>query len=206
MTDKVKITIVTNEYPPNIYGGAGVHVKYLVRELMIHHPVEVLTFGNQSEETDSLRVQGISDAGAPKGAEDRFNKLFSTLQRNLSITAAVQETDIIHCHTWYSHWAGILMKHLTGGKLVLTTHSLEPHRPWKIEQLGRAYHVSSWIEKTTYQEADAVIAVSPQMKEDVVDLYGIRPEIVQVIPNGIDLEEYRPTYDESVLRRYGGES
>ena len=198
----MKVTILTNEYPPNIYGGAGVHVKYLVRELAINHQVQVYTFGDQRQTTRNLVVEGISDKGAPKGTEPRFNKLFSTLQRNLAMAAAV-DTDIIHCHTWYSHWAGILAKQLTCGKLILTTHSLEPHRPWKIEQLGQAYHVSSWIERTAYQAADAVIAVSPQMKEDVVSLYDINPEVVHIIPNGIDLDEYQPTYDESVLRSYG---
>ena len=199
----MKITILTNEYPPNIYGGAGVHVKYLVRELARYNPVQVYAFGDQEQITDSLRVQGVSDAGAPEGTDPRFNKFFGTLQRNLAMTAAAEIADIVHCHTWYTHWAGCLIKQLTGAKLLLTTHSLEPHRPWKVEQLGRAYHASSWVEKTAYQAADAVIAVSPQMKEDVVSLYGIDPDIVHVIPNGIDLNEYRPTFDDSVLRKYG---
>ncbi|MCY4158087.1 MAG: glycogen synthase [Bacteroidetes bacterium] len=199
----MKVTILTNEYPPNIYGGAGVHVKYLARELARHHPVQVYAFGEQRQKTGNLSVTGISDHGAPKGADSRFNKLFGTLQRNLAMAAAVEDPDIIHCHTWYSHWAGILVKQLTGGKLVLTTHSLEPHRPWKVEQLGNAYHASSWIEKTAYQAADAVIAVSPQMKEDVVSLCDIDPKVVHIIPNGIDPDEYRPTYNESVLRSYG---
>ncbi len=199
----MNVTILTNEYPPNIYGGAGVHVKYLVRELAIQHRVQVYAFGDQRQSTESLSVEGISDKGAPVGVDDRFSRLFSTLQRNLAMAASVEKADIIHCHTWYSHWAGILAKQLTGGKLVLTTHSLEPHRPWKIEQLGQAYHVSSWIEKTAYQEADAVIAVSPQMKADVLSLYDVHPDAVHVIPNGIDLDEYQPTYNESVLRSYG---
>ncbi len=200
---KMKVTVLTNEYPPNIYGGAGVHVKYLVRELAAHYRVQVYTFGRQRRSTNALSIKGISAQGAPQGNDPRFNKLFSTLQRNLSMAAAVEKTDIIHCHTWYSHWAGVLSKQLTGAKLVLTTHSLEPHRPWKVEQLGSAYQVSSWIEKTAYQTADAVIAVSPQMKEDVVALYGIHRRIVHVIPNGIDLDEYRPTFDESVLQNHG---
>ncbi|MCY4673400.1 MAG: glycogen synthase [Bacteroidetes bacterium] len=199
----MNITILTNEYPPNIYGGAGVHVKYLVRELARYNPVQVYAFGEQEQVTDSLRVQGVSDVGASEGTDPRCNKFFGTLQRNLAMAAAAETTDIVHCHTWYSHWAGCLVKQLTGAKLLLTTHSLEPHRPWKVEQLGRAYHASSWIEKTAYQAADAVIAVSPQMKEDVVSLYGIDPDIVHVIPNGIDLNEYRPKYDDAVLQKYG---
>ncbi len=203
VTGKMKITVLTNEFPPNIYGGAGVHVKYLTRALAEHHRVQVYAFGRQRRSSDALSVKGVTDTGAPQGSNPRFNKLFGTLYRNLVMATAADSTQIIHCHTWYSHWAGILVKQLTGGKLVLTTHSLEPHRPWKAEQLGCAYQVSSWIEKTAYQEADAVIAVSPQMKEDVISLYGIRRERVHVIPNGIDLEEYQPTFDESVLRSYG---
>ncbi|HMB91082.1 MAG TPA: glycogen synthase, partial [Rhodothermales bacterium] len=109
----------------------------------------------------------------------------------------------VHGHTWYSHWAGCLVKQLTGAKLVLTTHSLEPHRPWKVEQLGTAYHATTWIERTAYQNADGVIAVSESMREDVHELYGVPYERIRVIPNGIDPDEYRPTFDEAVLQRYG---
>jgi len=199
----LKITVLTNEYPPNIYGGAGVHVKYLARELAALHQVQVYSFGDQKSDSKSLSVLGVTDQGSPKGVDSRFDKLFSTLQCNLSMASLCGQTDIIHCHTWYSHLAGIFAQQLTGGKLVLTTHSLEPHRPWKVEQLGRAYHVSSWIEKSAYQTADAVVAVSSQMKDDVVSLYGVNPDVVHIIPNGIDLDEYQPTYDESVLRDYG---
>ena len=101
---------------------------------------------------------------------------------------------MIHCHTWYTHLAGCLARQLTG-PLVLTTHSLEPHRPWKVEQLGTAYHASSWIERTAYQNADGVIAVSEAMREDVHSLYGVTHERIRVIPNGIDLDQYKPTPD-----------
>ena len=197
------VTILTNEYPPHVYGGAGVHVEYLVRELSRLHPVRVLAFGDQAVTGARLAVEGLSAEGAPEGADPRFNKLFSTLQRNLEAAARVGGTDIVHCHTWYAHWAGCLVKQLTGARLVLTTHSLEPHRPWKVEQLGRAYHASSWIERTAYMNADGIVAVSPQMKADVESLYGVEPSRVQVIPNGIDPEEYRPTFDSGLLRRYG---
>ena len=198
----MRIVILTNEYPPNVYGGAGVHVEYLVRELSRHQTVQVYAFGDQDENQPNLRVQGVGADGAPHASEDRFNKLFGTLQRNLTMAAAAGQADIVHCHTWYSHWAGCLVKQLTGAKLVLTTHSLEPHRPWKVEQLGRAYHASSWIEKTAYQAADGVVAVSPQMQEDVMALYGVESERVHVIPNGIDPEEYRPSFDDELLRKY----
>ena len=199
----LKITILTNEYPPNIYGGAGVHVKYLARELATHHQVQVFAFGKQRENTDALSVRGISGEDAPKGKDPRFNKLFDALHRNVAMAAAAGKTDIIHCHTWYSHWAGFLAKQLTGARLVVTAHSLEPHRPWKEEQLGQAYHVSSWIEKTAYQEADAIIAVSPRMKEDVVQAYGVHEDRIHVIPNGIDLLEYRPVRNAPLVASYG---
>ncbi len=199
----MRIVVLTNEYPPHVYGGAGVHAEYLVRELARSQPVQVYAFGDQCEHQGNTRVRGMGDEGAPSASEARFNKLFGTLQRNLAMAAAVDEADIVHCHTWYSHWAGCLVKQLTGAKLVLTTHSLEPHRPWKVEQLGRAYHASSWIEQTAYQAADGVVAVSPQMREDVMSLYGVAPERVHVIPNGIDPEEYRPTYDAELLHKYG---
>jgi glycogen synthase len=114
----------------------------------------------------------------------------------------LQEADIVHCHTWYSHLAGCLVKQLTGARLVLTTHSLEPHRPWKAEQLGTAYRASTWVEKTAYQNADGVVAVSESMRQDVHSLYGVPFERIRVIPNGIDLEQYRPTPDPAVLAKY----
>lgn len=197
------VVILTNEYPPHVYGGAGVHVEYLVRELSRLCSVQVYSFGDQRIDQGPLRVEGILPGNAPKAHDKRFNKLFDTLQRNLQMAAAVRNADIVHCHTWYSHWAGCLVRQLTGAPLVLTTHSLEPHRPWKVEQLGRAYHASSWIERTAYQSADGIVAVSPQMKDDVIDLYSVDSERVEVIPNGIDPEEYRPTFDAALLRRYG---
>ena len=201
------IAILTNEYPPNVYGGAGVHVEYLTRELALAdggaHQVSVYCFGEQDEEQDNLRVHGIAPGFEPPAREARHRKLMDTLQRNLVMAGSVAEADIVHGHTWYSHWAGCLVKQLAGAKLVLTTHSLEPHRPWKVEQLGTAYHASSWIEKTAYENADGVVAVSSAMRQDVHALYEVPFERIQVIPNGIDPDEYRPTFDEAVLRAYG---
>src|SRR5207302_313994 len=107
------------------------------------------------------------------------------------------------CRAWYAHLAGCLARPLTGAKLVLTTHSLEPHRPWKVEQLGSAYHATTWIERTAYENAAGVIAVSKAMKQDVQELYGVRPERVQVIHNGIDPDEYRPRQAPATLREVG---
>ena len=186
----MNITLLTNEYPPHIYGGAGVHMEYLTLELARleggANRVRVLAFGGQDERRDNLTVQGIEPETVPKAADPRFEKLMDTLQRDLIMAGRVEGADIVHCHTWYTHLAGLLVKPLTGAKLVLTTHSLEPHRPWKVEQLGAAYYASSWIEKTAYQNADGVIAVSESMKRDVHELYDVPFERIRVIPNGID--------------------
>jgi starch synthase len=203
----MNITILTNEYPPYIYGGAGVHVEYLTRELARldggAHRIQVFSFGDQREDQGNLKVQGVQPDVKLSAQDPRHAKFLDTLLRDLEMAGLVSEADVVHCHTWYAHLAGCLVKQLAGAKLVLTTHSLEPHRPWKVEQLGTAYHASSWIEKTAYQNADGVVAVSEAMKQDVHDLYGVPIDKIAVIPNGIDPDEYRPKPDEAVLRRYG---
>jgi len=204
---EMKIAILSNEYPPNIYGGAGVHVQNLVRELRAAdngaHSVEVLCFGSQCSNAQGIKVTGIDPAFSFGFPETRMEKLGGVLLRNIQMTGILDHADIIHCHTWYTHLAGCLLKQLTGSPLVLTTHSLEPQRPWKKEQLGPGYNVSSWIEKTAFQCADGVIAVSGAMKTDVQDLYGVNPEKVRVIYNGIDPERYSPDPDKSVLAARG---
>ncbi len=203
----MKIAILTNEYPPNVYGGAGVHVEYLVRELsMLEGDVEsikVLCFGNQDFRRKNLQVRGI-DLNLQYSAQELHRPEFlRTLIRDIAMTGFVDEADIVHCHTWYTHLAGCLLKNLTGGKLVLTTHSLEPHRPWKQEQLGTAYRASSWLEKTAYENADGVVAVSQSMSTDVHRLYGVPKDRIRVIHNGIDTEEYFPQSNPETLDRYG---
>jgi len=202
----MRIGILTNEYPPNVYGGAGVHVEYLSRELAHlderEHVVEVVCFGDQYDVDGTLRVRGVPSAAPLAAADPRHGKLFGTFMQDLAMAAALPAVDVVHCHTWYSHLAGCLAKYLQTVPLVLTTHSLEPHRPWKAEQLGTAYQVSSWIERTAYQNADGVIAVSESMKTDVQALYGVPHERVHVIHNGIDLQQYRPTPNADVLRSY----
>jgi starch synthase len=203
----VRIAILTNEYPPHVYGGAGVHVEYLSRELAAadrrEHAVDVFCFGEQSETRANLRVRGISPGISIPAQDPRHARLFDAFARNLAMAGAADAPDIVHCHTWYSHLAGCLVRPLTGARLVLTTHSLEPHRPWKVEQLGAAYHATAWIERTAYQNADGVIAVSKAMKEDVQTLYRVSPDRVAVIHNGIDPDEYRPRLDPATLRRLG---
>ena len=203
----MNITLLTNEYPPHIYGGAGVHVEYLAKELArlgdASHIINVLSFGDQNEHNGNLSVQGIHPGFTPPSQDPRHAKFMDTVQRDLLMAGSVKDADIVHCHTWYTHLAGCLVKPLTGAKLVLTTHSLEPHRPWKVEQLGSAYAASTWIERTAYQNANGVVAVSESMKRDVNELYDVPIERIRVIPNGIDLDEYRPKPDQEVLERYG---
>jgi glycogen synthase len=203
----MKITILTNEYPPNVYGGAGVHVEYLTRELAElddgAHEIEVLCFGDQHVDDGNLTVRGIEPDFELPYQDDRHAKFMDAMARDLIMAGSIDDTDILHGHTWYSHLAGCLAKQLTGGKLVLSTHSLEPHRPWKREQLGTGYDGSSWVERTAYENADGVVAVSGSMKEDVQSLYDVGSANVDVIHNGIDVEQYRPRPDESVLEEYG---
>jgi glycogen synthase len=206
----MRIALFTNEYPPHVYGGAGVHVEYLARELAAAeggaHDVDVLCFGEQREDAGprgNLRVRGIPP-GPPVAAQDpRHGRLLDAVARDLAMAGAAERPDVVHCHTWYTHLAGCLARPLTGARLVLTTHSLEPHRPWKVEQLGTAYHASAWIERTAYENADGVVAVSEAMRADVESLYGVRPERVRVVHNGIDPDEYRPRPAPDVLRRLG---
>jgi glycogen synthase len=203
----MKIVILTNEYPPNVYGGAGVHVEYLTRELAkledAAHEIEVLCFGEQDEEHGTLTVRGVEPDFELPHQDERHAKFMDAMARDLVMAGTIADADILHCHTWYSHLAGCLAKQLTGGKLVLTTHSLEPHRPWKREQLGTGYDGSSWVERTAYENADGVVAVSGSMKEDVQDLYDVSGAEVEVIHNGIDIDQYRPRPDESVFESYG---
>lgn len=202
----MRIAILTNEYPPYIYGGAGVHVEHLTRALAHledkKHSIRVLCFGNQREQQENLAVEGVQFEGEFPFQEPRHRKFLDTMLRDIVMTGRLEGTDIVHCHTWYSHLAGCLVKQLLGARLVLTTHSLEPHRPWKVEQLGTAYNASSWVEKTAYQNADGVIAVSQSMHSDVQALYQVPPDKIRVIYNGIDLSQYKKTPNPDVLAAY----
>lgn len=204
----MRIAILTNEYPPHVYGGAGVHVEYLTRELARldggQYEIKVVCFGDQQIQDGNLTVQGVPAPQAPETEDPRHRKFLDTILRDALMAGEVgSRFDIVHCHTWYSHFAGCLVKQLAGAKLVLTTHSLEPHRPWKVEQLGTAYQASTWLERTAYQNADGVVAVSQAMRQDVHDLYGVPLDRIRVIANGIDLSQYRPSPDREVLVRYG---
>ena len=200
----MKIALFTNEFPPNIYGGAGVHIDFLSQELAKLGNVEVRCFGNQEEHLPSMNVLGIQSSLTQM--EDETNphiKMFHNLSKNVEMSQHTLEADIIHCHTWYTHLAGIFSRELLQSPLILTTHSLETHRPWKVEQLGNGYFLSRWIENHAYNTADGIIAVSEQMKTDVIEAYGVSPEKVTVIHNGIDPEFYSPTFDNDLLKEYG---
>ena len=199
----MKIALFSNEFPPNIYGGAGVHIDFLSQELAKLGQVEVRCFGNQQEENGAMNVIGIqSSLNKMEESENPHIKMFHNLSRNVEMSQHTLEADIIHCHTWYTHLAGIFSRELLQVPLILTTHSLETHRPWKVEQLGNGYFLSRWIENHAYNTADGVIAVSQQMKTDVVEAYRINPEKVTVIHNGIDPEFYKPTFDNDLLLEY----
>ena len=199
----MKIALFTNEFPPHIYGGAGVHIDFLSHELAQLGEVEVRCFGEQSE-TTTMNVQGITPC--LNNMEDNSNvhiKMFHNLSRNIEMSQATPQADIIHCHTWYTHLAGVFSRELLQVPLILTTHSLETHRPWKVEQLGNGYFLSRWIEDHAYKTADGIIAVSEQMKQDVIEAYQVDPEKVTVIHNGIDPDFYQPTFNNKLLQELG---
>lgn len=200
---RVKALLLTNEYPPNVYGGAGVHVDYLSRELSSLMPLEVRCFGEQSFTRGNLTVRGFGVDQSAFGCPQNLRSVFGATQRCESMAAAGTDADLVHVHTWYTHLGGILAKLNYGIPLVLTVHSLEPLRPWKREQLGGGYDFSVWVEKTAIEMADAVIAVSESTKADVLRLFNVEPSKVHIIHNGIDLEEYRERRDVAVLKRHG---
>jgi alpha-maltose-1-phosphate synthase len=203
----MRIAFLTNEAPPHIYGGAGVHVGFLSREMAKldpeRHSLQILCFGDQEESEGHTRIRGIREVYPFPLQDSQHQKLFDTLLKNLIMAGSLKDVDIVHCHTWYTHLAGCLVKNLLGIPLVLTTHSLEPQRPWKEDQLGTGYRVSSWLEKTAYENADGVIAVSEAMKRDVQNLYGVPSEKIRVIHNGIDTFQYKPTPNREILAQYG---
>jgi starch synthase len=199
----VKALFLTNEFPPNVYGGAGVHVDYLSRELAKLMSIEVRCFGDQKWEKNNLSVRGFDVDTEMFTCPKPLHSVFGAVRRCTDFNTANIDADLVHCHTWYSHFGGILAKMNYGLPLVITTHSLEPLRPWKREQLGGGYDFSVWVEKTALEMADAVIAVSAQTKGDIERLFAVKPERLHVIYNGIDLEEYRKTESAAALTRYG---
>ncbi len=199
----MKVLFLTNEYPPHIYGGAGVHVGYLSRELAKTMPVEVRCFGDQRLEEGKLKVIGFELDTSNFTCPKPLRSVFGAVRRCTDFNTANIDADLVHCHTWYTHFGGILAKKNYGIPLVITVHSLEPLRPWKREQLAGGYEFSLWVEKTALEMADAVIAVSGETKHDIERLLKVDPARVHVIHNGIDLNQYRKVDSTATLNRYG---
>jgi starch synthase len=199
----VKVLFLTNEYPPHVYGGAGVHVEYLSRELARMMPVEVRSFGDQRLEEGNLKVTGFEVDTSGFTCPKPLRSVFGAVRRCTDFNTTNIDADLVHCHTWYSHFGGILAKKNYGIPLVITVHSLEPLRPWKREQLAGGYDFSLWVEKTAMEMADAVIAVSQGTKDDIERLFDVDPARIPVIYNGIDLDEYRKVDSTVALERYG---
>ncbi len=200
----MKALFLTNEYPPYIYGGAGIHVQYLSRELSKLCEVEVRCFGDQDTAlNEHLKVQGVGLDSGSWTCPKPLMGVFGALQRCLDFNTRNVDASLVHLHTWYSHFGGILAKINYGIPMVLTVHSLEPLRPWKREQLGGGYDFTVWLEKTAIEMADAVIAVSQETKEDILRLFNVDEKKVPVIHNGIDLDEYQPVNRPGVLAKHG---
>lgn len=201
----MRVGLFTREYPPQVYGGAGVHVDYLSRELAKEIEVEVYCWGPQHADAGTLHVRGNEPwAEISNGTEGKFKGALEAFSLNLTQIKALDGIDVVHTHTWYVSMAGYLAKKLYGMPFVLTTHSLEPLRAWKAEQLGSGYLMSSWMERTAILDADAIIAVSAGTKADILRAY---PEVesarIHVIYNGIDLAEYQKTEETKALTDYG---
>jgi starch synthase len=193
----MRVDLLTREYPPEIYGGAGVHVTELVRALRRDIDVTVRAFGADRDAPDTFSYGVPSELASANAA-------LGTLGTDLRIAQDCAGADLVHSHTWYANGAGHIASLLHSVPHVVTAHSLEPLRPWKAEQLGGGYRVSSWIEKTAFEAASAVVAVSGGMREDILRSYpALDPAKVEVIYNGIDLEEWRPVEDPDFVRSAG---
>ncbi|WFE34809.1 glycogen synthase [Micromonospora sp. WMMD975] len=193
----LRVDLLTREYPPEVYGGAGVHVEYLARELRRLAEVRVHCFGAPRD------APGVTAYPEPAGLAGA-NAALRVMGVDLEMAAGAAGTDVVHSHTWYANLAGHTAKLLHGVPHVVTAHSLEPLRPWKAEQLGGGYALSSWCERTAFEAADAIIAVSEGMRRDVLTAYpGVNPDRVRVVYNGIDTAQYAPDAGTDVLDRLG---
>jgi alpha-maltose-1-phosphate synthase len=197
----VRIDIVTKEFPPEIYGGAGVHVAELSRVLAAQVDLRVRAFGApRPEDYHGARVSSYGNLPELAGA----NAAIQTLGVDLQVVSDVAGADLVHSHTWYANMAGHIASLLHGIPHVLSAHSLEPLRPWKAEQLGGGYAVSSWVEKTAYEAAAAIIAVSDGMRQDILRSYpDVDPEKVKVIHNGIDVDMWQRDENDDIVRKLG---
>ena len=193
----MRVDLITKEYPPFIYGGAGVHVAELVRVLRKHIDVRVLAFGEDRNEIDTKAYRHASEF-------DGVNAAVQTMATDLAMVSDVAGADLVHSHTWYANFAGQVAGSLHGIPHLITAHSLEPLRPWKEEQLGGGYRLSSWIERTAYEGATGIIAVSAGMRADILRSYPqLDPAKVSVVHNGIDLEAFQAANNPDLVRANG---
>lgn len=200
----MRAAIITREYPPYVYGGAGVHVEYLSRELARKIQVDVHCWGDQHSKDGNLHIRGAKPWEALTAGQQKFKSSLEALSLNLLELESLSLVDLVHTHTWYAAMAGFWAKKLFNIPFLLTTHSLEPLRAWKAEQLGTGFAMSSWMERTSILDADAVIAVSQGTRTDILKAYPqIDPAKIHVIYNGIDLAEYQKTDDTAALQAYG---
>jgi len=199
----MKALFITREYPPHIYGGAGVVVDQLSRALARRMGVEVRCFGPREPRTDGIVLRGYTPWERVGGKDVRFAPALETLSINLAMARDPVDADVVHAHTWYADMGAMWIGQLYRIPLVVTLHSMEPLRPWKADQLGSGYLVSSWIEKTAVEAAQRVIAVSHKMREDILEHFQADPARVVVIHNGIDPEQFRRTEARDALERLG---
>ena len=193
----MRIDLITKEYPPHIYGGAGVHVAELVKVLRKTIEVKVRCFGEVRDESDTFSYTHPADF-------DSANPALQTMATDLAMVSDMTSTDLVHSHTWYANFAGQVASKLHGVPHLITAHSLEPLRPWKEQQLGGGYLLSSYIERSAYEDATGIIAVSAGMRDDILRAYPqIDPAKVTVVHNGIDLEAFQAAKDLDSVRAHG---
>ncbi len=199
----MKVTFFTKEYPPYIYGGAGVHIKNLAANLSRIIDVEVRCIGDQAVKKERLEVKGYQAWDRMwEGKNPLFNSALGTFSCNLSMVRDAIDADIVHSHTWYAALAGYMAKILYNKPYVATVHSLEPLRPWKQEQLGRSYYLTTWVEKVALENADRIVAVSEHSSREILSYFNVEKKRIRVIHNGIDLETWHPVSSTATLQAF----
>jgi alpha-maltose-1-phosphate synthase len=200
----MKVTFLAREFPPHVYGGAGVHLKNLAAELARSIEVEVRCIGDQDVSDGKMRVLGYQAWSRMWEGENKlFNSALGTFSANLAQVRDRIDADVVHSHTWYGAFSGFMAKVLYDIPYVATVHSLEPLRPWKEEQLGRSYHLTSWAEKVALENADRIVAVSDDARREIVELFNVDPRRVVVIHNGIDLNAWKRVETRATCKAYG---
>jgi alpha-maltose-1-phosphate synthase len=198
----MRVVMLTNEFPPSVYGGAGVHVTELANALRGRIELDIRAFGDQVQDEPGWRVRGYAPTAPLDDVAETLRPVFGAFSRNLAMAIDPPKADLVHCHTWYTHLGGLVMGQAYGLPLVVTVHSLEPLRPWKREQLGSGYDASAWIEREALEQADAVIAVSDAARQDVLDHFDVDAPRVHVVHNGIDVSAFAPDTGHDALIRY----